>query len=59
MVVDCTGHGVPGSILAGIARSAFMSSNLLESKPGDILTEVNKFFLICSKLLKMTISAQK
>lgn len=45
VVVDCTGHGVPGSILAGIARSAFMSSNLLESKPGDILTEVNKFFL--------------
>ena len=45
VVVDCTGHGVPGSILAGIARSAFMSSNLLESKPGEILTEVNKFFL--------------
>ncbi len=45
VVIDCTGHGVPGSILAGIARSAFVNCNLLESKPGEILTAVNKFFI--------------
>ena len=44
VVLDCTGHGVPGSILAGIARSAFVNSDLLRSKPGKILTEVNEFF---------------
>ena len=52
VVIDCTGHGVPGSILAGIARSSFMNSNLLESKPGEILTEVNKFFLDMFKTAK-------
>lgn len=42
VVVDCTGHGVPGSILSAISRTIFSNIDLFKCKPGEILTEVNK-----------------